>query len=53
MHSGIIDIMISDHFMIYRNKKILKEKYSKHKDLTFRLPKNYSVDVYEETLKKY
>ena len=38
--------------MIYCARKIPKTKYNKHKELTFRSLKNYSVDIYKETLKR-
>ena len=41
---------MSDNNMIYRTRKILKAKYNKHKELTFRSVRNYSVDVYKQTL---
>ena len=43
---------MSDHFMIYCNRKMSKEKNSKHKDITFPSLKNYSVNNYKEALKK-
>ena len=42
--SGIINTAISDHNMIYCTRKILKTRYNKCKELTFRLLRNYSVD---------
>ena len=50
--SGVIDTAISDHNMIYCTRKILKAKYNKHKELTFRSLRNYSVDVYKQALKR-
>ena len=38
--------------MIYCTRKILKAKYNKHKDLTFRSLQNYSVDIYKQTLER-
>ena len=38
--------------MIYCTRKILKAKYNKHKELTFRSLRNYSVDVYGQALEK-
>ena len=49
---GVIDTAISDHNMIYCTRKILKAKYNKHKELTFRLLRNYSVDVYKQALER-
>ena len=42
--SGIINTAISDHNMIYCTRKILKKRYNKYKELTFRLLRIYSVD---------
>ena len=50
--SGVIDIAISDHSMIYCNRKILKTKYNKHKELTFHSLRNYSVDIYKQALER-
>ena len=50
--SGVIDTAISDHNMIYCTRKILKAKYNKHKELTFRSLRNYSVDVYKQALER-
>ena len=33
-------------------RKISRAKYNKHKEITFRSLKNYSVDVYKEALEK-
>ena len=49
--SGVINTAISDHNMIYSTRKILKAKYNKHKELTFCSLRNYSVDVFKQTLK--
>ena len=38
--------------MIYCTRKILKAKYNKHKKLTFRSPRNYSVDIYKQALER-
>ena len=50
--SGIIDTAVSDHSMVYCTRKISRAKYNKHKEITFRCLKNYSVDVYKEDLEK-
>ena len=44
--------MVSDHSMVYCTRKISRAKYNKHKEITFRSLKNYSVDVYKEALEK-
>ena len=38
--------------MIYRTRKILKTEYNKHKELTFRSLRNYSVDIYKPVLER-
>ena len=38
--------------MIYCTRKILKTKYNKHKELTFRSLRNYSVDIYKQALER-
>ena len=50
--SGIIDTAVSGHSMVYCTRKISRAKYNKHKEITFRSLKNYSVDVYKEALEK-
>ena len=50
--SGIIDTVVSGHSMVYCTRKISRAKYNKHKEITFRSLKNYSVDVYKEALEK-
>ena len=47
---GVIDTTISDHSLIYCTRKLLKAKYNRHKEITFRSLKNYSADVYKVTL---
>ena len=48
--SGVINIAISDHNMIYCTRRILKAKYNKHKEQTFGSLRNYSVDIYTQGL---
>ena len=38
--------------MIYCDRKVLKTKYNKHKEPTFRLLRNYSVDIYKQALER-
>ena len=38
--------------MIYSTRKILKAKHNKHKEITFRSLRNYSVDVYKQALER-
>ena len=50
--SGIINTAVSDHSMVYCTRKISRAKYNKHKEITFRSLKNYSVDIYKDALEK-
>ena len=50
--SGVINTAISDHNMIYCTRKTRKTKYNKHKELTFRSLRNYSVDIYKQALER-
>ena len=50
--SGVIDVGISDHQLIYCTRKTARMKSYCHKQITFRSLKNYSPEVYEEALKK-
>ena len=50
--SGVTDTAISDHSLVYYTRKIPKAKYNRHKEITFCSLKNYSVDVYKETLER-
>ena len=53
--SGVIDVGISDHQLIYCTRKtataVTTISYC-HKQITFRSLKNYSPEVYEEALQK-
>ena len=42
----------TDHYIIYCTKNIVKTKYNKHKELTFRSIRNYSADIYKQTLER-
>ena len=48
--SGVIDITISDHSLMYCTRKIPKAKDNRHKEITFRSLKNYLVDLCKRTL---
>ena len=50
--SGVIDIGISDHQLIYCTRKTARIKSYCHKQITFRSLKNYSPEIYEEALRK-
>ena len=43
---------ISDHNMIHCTRKIRKTKYNKHKEITFRSLRKYSVDIYKQALER-
>ena len=50
--SGVIDIGISDHQLIYSTRKTARIKSNCHKQITFRSLQNYSCEIYEEALRK-
>ena len=50
--SGVFNTAISDHNMIYCTRKIRKTKYNKHKQLTFRSLRSYSVDIHKQALER-
>ena len=50
--SGVIDIGISDHPLIYCTRKTARIKSYCHKEITFCSLKNYSPEIYEEALRK-
>ena len=50
--SGVIDISISNHQLIYCTRKTARIKSYCHKQITFRSLKNYSPEIYEEALRK-
>ena len=50
--SGTIDIALSDHQLIFCTRKIRKQKYNSHKQISFRSFKNYTVERYEEVIGK-
>ena len=49
---GIIDIVISDHQLIFFTRKTLKTKTGSHKPISFHSLKNYFVVAYDDALKK-
>ena len=49
--SGVIDIGISDHNLIFCTRKIVKSKPGIQKYINFRCFKNYSAEIFEEGLK--
>ena len=50
--SGVIDVGISDHQLIYCTRKTARIKSYCHKQITFHSLKNYSPEVFEEFLRK-
>ena len=50
--SVVINTAISDHNMIHCIRKIVKAKCNKHKELTFRSLRIYSVDIYKQALER-
>ena len=50
--SGVIDVDISDHELIYCTRKTARIKSYCHKQITFRSLENYSPEVYEKVLSK-
>ena len=51
--SDVIYTVISDHSLIYCTIKIPKVICNKLKEITFCSLKNYSADLYEETLERF
>ena len=49
--SGVIDIGISDHQLIFCTRKTQKRKLGKHNYVKFRSFKNYSLEDYENSLR--
>ena len=52
LQSGVIDIGISDHQLIYCTRKTARIKSYCHKQITFCSLKNYSPEIYEKALRK-
>ena len=50
--SGIINIGLSDHQLIFCTRKSLKTKFNMHKQIKFRLIKNYSKEIFQNALKQ-
>ena len=50
--SGVIQIGISNHQLIYCTRKTARIKSYCHKQITFRSLKNYSPEIYEEDLRR-
>ena len=49
---GVIDIGLSDHQLIYFNRKISRIKTRSHKQIKFRSFKNYTIDCFGQELSK-
>ena len=50
--SGVIELNLSDHELIYRTRKTTKFKSNKHNELNIRSMKNYTIKNFVEHLKK-
>ena len=50
--SGIIDVGLSDHQLIFCTRKVVKNKSGKHKTIKIRSMKRYSQDLFLEELEK-
>ena len=50
--SGVIDVGLSDHQLIFATRKTVRDKYSGHKEITIRSFKNYTIELYHEALKQ-
>ena len=50
--SGVIDVGLSDHQLIFATRKTVHDKYSGHKEITIRSFKNYTIELYHEALKQ-
>ena len=48
--SGVIDAGLSDHQITYCTRKVKKEKYYEHKDITIRSLKNYTQEAFVNAL---
>ena len=49
---GIIDVGLSNHQIMYCNRKLSRTKLGTHKQITFRSLKNYTAEAYKEALSK-
>ena len=50
--SGVIDIGLSDHQLIYCTRKISRIKTGSHKQIKFRSFKHYTIDLFKQELSK-
>ena len=50
--AGVIDAGLSDHQITYCTRKIIKEKFNEHKDITIRSLKNYSEEAFVNALRE-
>ena len=50
--SGVIDIGLSDHQLIYCTRKIVRPKVHEHNYITIRSMKNYSQDIFLNALRE-
>ena len=52
IQSGVIELGLSDHELIYCTRKSSLSKSNKHNEVVFRLMKNYTIQNFLEILKK-
>ena len=50
IQSGVIEVGLSDHQMIFCSRKILRSKFNKHNTVKIRSLKHYSKDLFLESL---
>ena len=53
IQSGVIELNLSDHELIYCMRKTTKFKSNKHNELNIRLMKNYTAENFVEYLKTF
>ena len=51
VNSGVIDLSLSDHQMIFCKRKLMRQKFNFHKHIKCRSLKKYSPDMFVEDLK--
>ena len=49
--SGVIEVGLSDHQLIFTTRKKIHEKSKGHRDIKIRSLKNYTIELYQEALK--
>ena len=51
IQSGVIDVGLSDHQMIFCSRKITRAKFNKHNTVKIRSLKHYTKDLFLESLR--